>query len=82
VSCTVNPVGGGVVTYTVRFAGGSGWRPAANYHDGVYRLDIAAGHGPPAGLDAVINGAPVQDVVDGSAQYVLFPGGHILQARC
>ena len=70
------------MTYTVRFQGGRGWQPASNFRNGSYRLDVAGGQGPNSGLDAVINGAPVLDTVDGVQAYVLFPAGRVLEARC
>ena len=81
-TCTVDPAGSGVVTYSVVFRGGAGWAPGANFKDGAYTLKIVGGRGAGSGLDAVINGAPVQDTADGVQTYVRFPAGLVVEARC
>ena len=82
IGCAVNAGGGGVVTYKVDFRGGQGWTPASNYRNGAYTINVVGGQGSNSGLDAVINGAPVQDTVHGVQTYVLFPVGLVLEARC
>jgi hypothetical protein len=81
-TCTVDPAGSGVVTYSVAFRGGAGWEPGANFKDGAFTLNIVGGHGAGSGLDAVINGAPVLDTADGVQTYVRFPPGLVVEARC